>query len=268
MTIYKLNDGSYTDNPAPHESSELAEKIECEAECIELGDWGHKSQCVVLKKDGKIGFLFAVENSDEYVSHKSPFTDYERVEIFVNEGKGYYNNCCYAYAIAYRDDNWDVLIISDEFKDGYVVMPVDNYEKAPISCIPEEFASGRIIRPFIHTPRKITRLKDNEIFVFGSNKEGQHIGGAASAAANLFGAQWGVGVGRTGQCYAIPTMDDSLELIAEYVEGFRCYAKCHPELTFFVTPIGCGIAGWKEEQISPLFKFAHWMPNVILPEGW
>ena len=118
------------------------------------------------------------------------------------------------------------------------------------------------------TPARITSLATNEIFVFGSNKEGNHLGGAAAAAAQLFGAQWGVGVGRTGQCYAIPTMDGSLDLIAEYVEGFRCYAACHPELTFYVTPIGCGIAGWTEEQIAPLFAFAHNMANVILPKGW
>jgi len=75
-------------------------------------------------------------------------------------------------------------------------------------------------------------------------------------------------MGRTGQCYAIPTMDGSLELIAEYVEGFRRYAVCHSELTFYVTPIGCDIAGWREEQISTLFSFVHQMSNVILPEGW
>lgn len=118
------------------------------------------------------------------------------------------------------------------------------------------------------TPSRISKLGPNEIFVFGSNKEGRHGGGAAADAADLFGAQWGVGVGRTGQCYAIPTMDGSLELIAEYVEGFRCYAVCHPELTFYVTPIGCGIAGWKQEQIAPLFAFGHQMANVILPKGW
>lgn len=118
------------------------------------------------------------------------------------------------------------------------------------------------------TPAHLTKLAPNEIFVFGSNKEGRHGGGAATDAARYFGAQWGVGVGRTGQSYAIPTMDGSLDLIAEYVEGFRCYAVCHPELTFYVTPIGCGIAGWKEEQIAPLFSFAHTMANVILPQGW
>lgn len=119
-----------------------------------------------------------------------------------------------------------------------------------------------------HTPSFITHLNENEIFVFGSNKEGIHGGGAAATAYKCFGAQWGVGVGRTGQCYAIPTMDHSIELIAEYVEGFRCYAACHPELKFFVTPIGCGIAGWREDQIAPLFSFAHYMENVILPQGW
>ncbi len=61
------------------------------------------------------------------------------------------------------------------------------------------------------TPDRITSLKDNEIFVFGSNKEGMHGGGAARIAYEDFGAEWGVGIGMTGQCYAIPTMDRSID---------------------------------------------------------
>lgn len=94
------------------------------------------------------------------------------------------------------------------------------------------------------------------------------MGGASAHAKQYFGAVDGVGVGRTGQCYAIPTMDGSLKLIEEYVEGFRCYATCHPELTFLGTRIGCGIAGWKDEQIVPFFSFANSMANVLLPECW
>lgn len=118
------------------------------------------------------------------------------------------------------------------------------------------------------TPAFITHLNESEIFVFGSNKEGMHGGGAARIAYERFGAQWGVGTGRTGQCYAIPTMDGSIDIIRKHVNDFTAYAKAHPELTFLVTPIGCGIAGWQESQIAPLFKAASQLDNVTLPESF
>ena len=108
----------------------------------------------------------------------------------------------------------------------------------------------------------ITRLEPNEIFVFGSNLAGFHGGGAARIAYEQFGAEWGVGVGRTGQCYAIPTMQGGVETIRPYVEEFIQYAKQHPELTFLVTRIGCGIAGFTDEQIAPLFAAARDLENV------
>ena len=98
------------------------------------------------------------------------------------------------------------------------------------------------------TPEFITRLEPNEIFVFGSNLAGFHGGGAARIAYEQFGAEWGVGVGRTGQCYAIPTMQGGVETIRPYVDEFIRYAEQHPELTFLVTRIGCGIAGFTDEH--------------------
>ena len=118
------------------------------------------------------------------------------------------------------------------------------------------------------TPEYITSLKPDEIFVFGSNLAGFHGGGAARMAYNSFGAEWGVGVGRTGQCYAIPTMQGGVETIRPYVDDFIRYAGQHPELLFRVTRIGCGIAGFTDEQIAPLFKAAAAMENVSLPNGW
>ena len=109
------------------------------------------------------------------------------------------------------------------------------------------------------TPDRITSLGENEIFVFGSNLAGSHGGGAALLAYRKFGAIWGQGVGLQGQSYGIPT---------PYVDEFIAFAKDHPELTFFVTKIGCGIAGFSEAQISPLFKNAHGIANIILPRGW
>lgn len=118
------------------------------------------------------------------------------------------------------------------------------------------------------TPDRITSLNDNEIFVFGSNKEGMHGGGAARIAYEDFGAEWGVGIGMTGQCYAIPTMDRSIDIIRRHVDDFTAYAKSHPALTFLVTPIGCGIAGWRVEEIAPLFNAAAELANVALPESF
>ena len=118
------------------------------------------------------------------------------------------------------------------------------------------------------TPNNINKLEENEIFVFGSNLSGFHGGGAARVAFERFGAQRGVGVGPTGKCYAIPTMQGGVETIKPYVDEFIEYAKQHTEQTFLVTRIGCGIAGFTDEQIAPLFAAARNLPNVALPEGW
>lgn len=93
-----------------------------------------------------------------------------------------------------------------------------------------------------------------------------HGGGVARTAYEKFGAEWGVGVGMTGQCYAIPTMDGSIDIIRKHVDDFTAYAKAHPELTFLVTRIGCGIAGWRDIEIALLFKQASALDNVTLPE--
>lgn len=116
------------------------------------------------------------------------------------------------------------------------------------------------------TPDYITELKPNEIFVFGSNLAGMHGGGAAYVAMEYFGAIWGQGVGLQGQCYAIPTMQGGVETIKPYADEFICFAKAHQEYTFYVTRIGCGIAGFSDEQIAPLFHDALDIPNILLPE--
>ena len=119
-----------------------------------------------------------------------------------------------------------------------------------------------------YTPRNITSLKKDEVFVFGSNLAGNHAGGAARVARERFGAIMGQGVGMQGQSYAIPTMQGSLETIKPYVDDFMKYAQEHSDKTFYVTRIGCGIAGFKDEEIAPLFDSAFDMPNVILPESF
>ena len=118
------------------------------------------------------------------------------------------------------------------------------------------------------TPSSISNLNDKEVFVFGSNLQGMHGGGAARIANQKFGARMGIGVGATGQTYAIPTMQGGIDTIKPYVDDFIDYAAHHPDLKFFVTPIGCGIAGFKPEQIAPLFARCIDMKNVWLPESF
>ena len=118
------------------------------------------------------------------------------------------------------------------------------------------------------TPNHIDKLQPGEIFVFGSNLRGMHAGGAARAAYHKFGAVMGQGVGLQGQSYAIPTMQGGVETIKPYVDEFIDFARQHPELTFLVTRIGCGIAGFRDEEIAPLFAEAHQMSNVVLPPNW
>lgn len=113
---------------------------------------------------------------------------------------------------------------------------------------------------------RIDILEDHEIFVLGSNLAGRHGGGAARAANIKFGAEWGVGVGITGQSYAIPTMQGGVETIKPYVDEFIRFAQANPGLKFLVTRIGCGIAGFKDEEIAPLFDKAMQVPNIYLPE--
>lgn len=97
-------------------------------------------------------------------------------------------------------------------------------------------------------------LKRGEIFVFGSNLAGHHMGGAAKAAHKKFGAEWGVGVGLTGRSYAIPTMQGGVETIRPYVNQFINFASRNPDMKFLVTRIGCGIAGFKDEEMAPSFQ--------------
>jgi hypothetical protein len=118
------------------------------------------------------------------------------------------------------------------------------------------------------TPNTISELSKCEIFVFGSNLMGQHAGGAARTAYRKFGAKWGVGVGPTGQSYAIPTMHGGLDVIQPYVDQFIEYAKTHPMNRFLVTRVGCGIAGFKDDEMAPMFAAASHLPNVSLPENW
>lgn len=116
------------------------------------------------------------------------------------------------------------------------------------------------------SPKWIDSLGENEIFVFGSNLEGLHGGGAALLAYEKFGAVWGQGVGLQGRSYGIPTMHGGVDVIAPYVAEFITFAREHSELCFLVTEIGCGIAGFTVEEMASLFRPALDVENIFLLE--
>lgn len=118
----------------------------------------------------------------------------------------------------------------------------------------------------------ITELKENQVFVFGSNEAGIHGAGAAKTALDNFGAIRGRGFGKFGQTFAIPTKDHNIQTlplsaIKDYVDMFLGYAELHPEYEFFLTRIGCGLAGYSDNDIAPLFKNKI-LPNIIYPKEW
>lgn len=116
------------------------------------------------------------------------------------------------------------------------------------------------------TPENITTLSPTEIFVFGSNKEGMHHGGAARYALN-FGAVMGIGEGLCGNTYAVPTMGTLGETADAVTRLIEC-AISTPDLTYLVTAIGCGIAGYTPEEIAPFFKEAINIQNINLPASF
>lgn len=120
----------------------------------------------------------------------------------------------------------------------------------------------------VYTPENITSLGPDEVFVFGSNLAGIHAGGAARVALERFGAVMGQGVGMQGQSYAIPTMQGGVETIKPYVDEFITLAREWDQTTFWVTRIGCGIAGFTDEEIAPLFTEAFDLYNVRLPKSF
>lgn len=122
-----------------------------------------------------------------------------------------------------------------------------------------------------HDESIIKSLPADTIFVFGSNMAGTHAGGAAKIALQHFGAMRGVGRGWAGQSFAIPTMNEHLQQmplsqIEYYINDFKIYVKNHPKTKFFITAVGCGVAGYKVEEIAPMFKgIAH---HVIFPQSF
>ena len=172
--------------------------------------------------------------------------------------------------VPYLKDNFDMDLDMPEVMDERAL--VYGEMAAPSVAMETQMNMYSLIRSEMRikrtTPEFITHLQPDEIFVFGSNLKGLHGGGAAYIAYRKFGAIMGQGVGLQGQSYGIPTMQGGVETIRPYVDEFIQFAKEHPHLTFLVTRIGCGIAGFNDDDIAPLFEDAHQVENIVLPEGW
>lgn len=115
------------------------------------------------------------------------------------------------------------------------------------------------------TPEAIEQLDEGHVFVFGSNVRGSHGGGAARVARERFGAIDGIGEGLQGQSYALPTME-GLDDLAAAAGRFVAFARSHPELTFWLTRVGCGIAGHSDDEVKGYFADAP--HNVVRPPDW
>ncbi len=158
-----------------------------------------------------------------------------------------------------KDLKYSMKVFLEEWRKQLPIVEAE--ELAKLEAFPNN-PSSRI------TPVMITRLAPNEVFVFGSNEQGLHYGGAAKQAVECFGAIMGQGHGLQGKSYAINSMS-GLADIAKDVEIFVAYAKDHPEKRFLVTLIGCGIAGFHPSDVAPLFEGCRKLDNVCLPtEFW
>ena len=154
---------------------------------------------------------------------------------------------------AYYQRMSEAYTMRERYSDDEIMEEKRRYAK--------EYYSPRV------TPPVVRHLEENEIFVFGSNANGYHGGGAAAVAMHNFGAVWGQGEGLQGKSYAIPTME-GLEKLKEAVDRFTVFADQHQELRFLVTMIGCGSAGYSPREIAPLFNGCIYLENVALPSGF
>lgn len=191
-----------------------------------------------------------------YIS-ESQFRDIVRNEISPAEKK------------RQMDSDWEDI----ERQDAMMGDMGNDFEDYYNERTKDDYLNSRLV-----TPEMIGQLKPNEVFVFGSNLKGLHYGGAALFAVKRFGAEMGNGIGLQGQSWAIPTLYGPganiegnklpLDEIRGYVDDMLSYAERNPSMVFYVTPLGCGIAGFTESEIAPLFKDAVYMKNVALPESF
>ena len=208
-----------------------------------------KFEVVNGKKTGK-SFSFEMDPK-EMAKYKTEATVRKKIEDYVAKS-----------GVFKRDELKDVKYSMKEFLEEWKnqIPIVEQEELAKLEASTNN-PGTRI------TPDVIARLGVNEIFVFGSNEQGLHYGGAAKAAMENFGAIMGQGNGLQGKSYAIPSMS-GLGVMGEYVKEFCEFAKAHPEKRFLVTEIGCGIAGYSVSDVAPLFECCLDVDNITLPASF
>ena len=225
---------------------------------------GSAIKALVERMKDEEGWNFAYIGTNQDVEATSASLNIDNSMSFIDDEAG-------MHAAWEKERKSKMVMYSRLSMEASAVAPMGAIERKRFrSQSNRENRNYRELSEFQHrfTPYNIKKLADNEIFVFGSNLAGMHAGGAARTAVEKFGAIMGQGVGLQGQSYAIPTMQGGVNTIMPYVMEFIRFADCHPELTFLVTRIGCGIAGFTDEEISPLFDKAHEVDNIILPPNW
>ena len=208
-----------------------------------------KFETINGKKVGK-AFSFPID-AKKMAKHKTEATVKKKVEEYIAKSGVFRKD-------ELKDLKYDMKDFLQEWKKQKLVVEAELLKELEASTNNKE---NRI------TPERISRLGKNEIFVFGSNAKGLHRGGAAKVAVESFGAIMGQGHGLQGKSYAINSMSGIPDMM-EDIKLFCEFAKTNPEKHFFVTPIGCGIAGYRPEEIAPLFKDCKDLDNVSLPSSF
>ena len=225
---------------------------------------GKAIRALVERMKDEEGWNFAYIGTNQDVAATSAFLSIDNHMAFRDDAEG--------MAEAWEKERKAKMSMFSRFSMGFAATSAMSREerKAYRSRENRSTRNYHEMGEFSHriTPDNIRSLGNNEIFVFGSNLAGAHGGGAARIAAERFGAIMGQGVGLQGQSYAIPTMQGGVNTILPYVEEFIRFADCHPELTFLVTRIGCGIAGFRPREIAPLFAGAVNVENIHLPKDF
>lgn len=218
-------------------------------------EWDAHSLRKLIEQLKEEGWSFSYMGSAHDVKEVTDLLSIENVVEFSHDQLGAANTWGRERSSrrAYYQKMSEAYMMRERYSDEEIMVEKRRYAK--------EYYSPRI------TPHTVRHLKENEIFVFGSNVNGYHGGGAAAVAMHNFGAVWGQGEGLQGNSYAIPTME-GYEKLKEAVDRFTDFAEQHQELRFLVTAIGCGSAGYSPREIAPLFKGCIYLENVALPTGF
>ena len=219
-------------------------------------EWNAQSLRKLIEQLKQEGWSFSYMGSAHDVKEVTDLLSIENVVEFSHDQLGAGNTWGRERSSrrAYYQKMSDTYLMRETLSDEEIMAEKRRYAK--------EYYGPRV------TPQMIRQLGENEIFVFGSNANGYHRGGAAAFAMREFGAVWGQGEGLQGKSYAIPTME-GLDQLREAVNRFAAFADQHQELRFLVTMVGCGIAGYSPRDIAPLFKGCIDLENVALPiEFW